>query len=75
MLNDLVTQSIPIQNAFLYGQAPKVSARSIRRETTPAEGDTDAAGPIRGVFGHRLIAIGEKLVGHAHPEPHFEHAA
>lgn len=77
MHNDLVTQTRFVQGLFLGNQLAAGSARALRKEAARARSQRAAAvaKPIRDAFGHSLISLGEKLVGHAHLEPHFEQAA
>lgn len=77
MPNDLVTQTRYVQRLFLGNQLAAGSTRALRKEAAEARSRraTRSVAPIRDLFGHGLITLGEKLVGHAHPEPQFEQAA
>ena len=78
MPNDLVTQTRFVHGLFLGNQMAAGSIRALRREAAKvgAQRNTEATShPIRDAFGHGLISLGEKLVGHSHPEPQFKQAA
>ncbi|MDX1467712.1 MAG: hypothetical protein R3258_00055 [Acidimicrobiia bacterium] len=78
MPNDLVTQTRFVHGLFLGNQVAAGSIRALRKEAAEARSQSNAhatAHPIRDAFGHGLISLGEKLVGHSHPEPQFEQAA
>lgn len=78
MPNDLVTQSRYVQGLLLGSELATGTRRKLQREASDARANGEArasAGAIRDVFGHGLITLGEKLVGHSHPEPQLEQAA
>ena len=78
MHNDLITQTRYRQELLLRNEQAAGSRRKLRREAQAARARSEARAAehtIRDAFGHGLISIGEKLVGHAHPEPQFEAAA
>ncbi len=74
----LITQTKYSQDLFLKNELAAASKRKLRREAQQARARSEARvdeHSIRDAFGHGLITIGEKLVGHTHPEPQFETAA
>lgn len=78
MHNDFITQTRYGQDLFLRNELAASSRRKLRREAREARDRSEARADehsIRDAFGHGLISIGERLVGHAHPEPQFETAA
>ena len=76
MLNDLITQTRYGQDLFLKNELAAGSRRKLRREAQEVRAQARAEEhSIRDAVGHGLISIGERLVGHAHPEPQLETAA
>ncbi len=78
MPNDLVTQSRYVQGLRLGSELAAGTTRALRREAADIRTRKEAkasASPIRDAFGHGLITLGERIVGHNHPEPQFERAA
>ena len=78
MHSDLITQTRYGQDLFLKNELAAGLRRKLRREAREARARTEPRSEehsIRDAFGHGLISIGERLVGHAHPEPQFETAA
>lgn len=74
----LITQTRYSQDLFLKNELAAGSKRKLRREAQQARARSEARvdeRSIRDAFGHGLITIGEKLVGHAHPEPRLKTAA